>query len=203
MSDNYAKQADLARKIFLTYDQAALEQLPTVTSDPDFLYLNFLSSPYRICRQTGHMFRLVETRWLPADSHGEVLTVFDYLCDARPHRAPSGTFVSMAALGNHVHQGLGLFGSALEQAIEANPAAFSEVCQALRGTGASGGDLCFSLPLFDDLPVQLRFWHADEEFPPQLNLFFDKNTLMFLRYETIWFAAGVLRNRIADGLNGI
>ena len=74
--DNYAIQAEEARLRFLIYDQAAMP----VAMDGDFLFLRFCGSDYRICRADGHLFRRVGEDWLPADSHGEVLTVYDYLC---------------------------------------------------------------------------------------------------------------------------
>lgn len=191
--DNYALQADSARLRFLTYDQSAMP----VPMDDDFLYLRFCGSDYRICRADGHIFRREGDDWCSADSHGEVLTIFDYLCDAKPGRASAGVFVSMSSLGGHVHTGLASSSGPLERAIDADPAAFRLACLQLGGREASGGDLCFDLDLFPDLPVRLRFWHSDEEFPPQLDLLWDKNALRFLRYETLWFAAGVLRRQIA------
>ncbi len=198
MPDNYAIQAEAARRLFLTYDQAAIGALPTVTSDPNFLYLNFLACPYRISRKTGHLFRKRAGEWCPADSHGEVLTIFDYLCDANLHRCPAGIFVSMASLGNHVHENLSFFDTALSHRIDHDPEAFRRACIALGGTEWTGGDLSFSLPLFDDLPIVLRFWYSDEEFPPKLDLLWDRSTLDFLRYETTWFAAGLLRHRLEE-----
>ena len=194
--DNYALQAESARLRFLTYDQTAMP----AGRDAEFLYLTFCGLPYRICRADGHIFRQENSRWVPADSHGEVLTLFDYLCDANPHRTASGTFVSMASLGSHVHTGLTVSSGPLERSIDADPAAFCRTCESLGGTPASGGDLCFDLKLFPDLPLRLRFWHSDEEFPPVLDLLWDENTLDFLRYETIWYAAGVLRRQIATSL---
>ena len=194
--DNYALQAESARLRFLTYDQAVMP----VEKDEDFLHLAFCGLPYRICRVDGHIFRQENGHWVPADSHGEVLTIFDYLCDAKPHRTASGTFVSMASLGGHVHTGLTVSSGPLEEAIDADPAAFCRTCESLGGTPAAGGDLCFDLKLFPDLPLRLRFWHSDEEFPPVLDLLWDANTLDFLRYETIWYAAGVLRRQIATSL---
>ena len=192
--DNYAIQAEDARLRFLTYDQAAMP----ARRDADFLYLPFCGSDYRICRKTGHLFRLAGGVWVPADSHGEVLTIFDYLCDARPGRAPAGEFVSMASLGGHVHGGLTMTSGNLEKAIDMSPGTFCRACAALGGRPAEGGDLCFDLALFPDLPLRLRFWHGDEDFPPMLDLLWDKNSLRFLRYETTWFAAGVLRRRIGE-----
>ena len=127
-----------------------------------------------------------------------MLTIFDYLCDAKPGRTPAGEFVSMASLGGHVHTGLADRSGPLEKAIDADPAAFRRACLSLGGSEVTGGDLCFELKIFPDLPLRLRFWHADEEFPPALDLLWDKNALDFLRYETTWYAAGVLRRQIAD-----
>ena len=192
--DNYAIQAEEARLRFLTYDQAAMP----VAMDGDFLFLRFCGSDYRICRADGHLFRRVGESWHPADSHGEVLTVYDYLCDAKPGRAPAREPVSMAHLGGHVHTNLAAASGSLELAIDRAPDAFRRACERLGGTAAPGGDICYDLEMFPDLPVQLRFWHADEDFPPSLDLLWDRNTLQFLRYETTWFAAGVLRGRLRE-----
>ena len=196
--DNYALQAEDARLRFLTYDQA----LMPVQMDGDFLYLSFCGLAYRICRADGHIFRKSGIRWLPADSHGEVLTIFDYLCDAKPDRSPAGTFVSMASLGGHIHTGLTASSGPLEKAIDAVPDRFRQACLALGGReSGGGGDLCFDLDLFPDLPVRLRFWYGDEEFPPQLDLLWDRNALQFLRYETAWYATGVLRSRLREAMS--
>lgn len=195
--DNYALQADFARRLFLERDQAAILAKSPVTADEANIHLTLLSQPYRVCRATGRIFRL-EGDWVPADSHGEVLTIYDYLCDARPGRAPARKAVSMAFLGGHVHSGLAAASGSLERAIDRAPADFRRACLALGGRESEGGDLCFELDLFEDLPVRLRFWHGDEDFPPSLDLLWDANTLQFLRYETTWFAAGVLRSRLRE-----
>ena len=104
----------------------------------------------------------------------------------------------MAHLGGHVHTNLAAASGSLERAIDRAPDAFRRACERLGGTEAPGGDICYDLDLFPDLPVQLRFWHADEDFPPSLDLLWDRNTLQFLRYETTWFAAGVLRRRLRE-----
>ena len=191
--DNYALQAESARIRFLTYDQCAMP----VEKDADFLHLPFCGVPYRISRADGHIFRFENSRWVPADSHGEVLTIFDYLCDAKPHHRAAGEFVSLASLGNHVHTSLNIHSGDLEKAIDAAPATFCRSCEILGGIPAEGGDLCFDLKLFPDLPVRLRFWHADDEFPPVLDLLWDRSATDFLRYETLWYAAGVLRSHVS------
>ena len=194
--DNYAIQAEEARLRFLTYDQNAMP----VPKDREFLYLTFCGCDYRISRGDGHIFRKKGEAWISADSHGEVLTIFDYLCDARPDRAQAGVFVSMASLGGHIHTGLAGSSGPLEAAIDRDPEAFRRACLRMGAEETQGGDLCFRLELLPGLPVCLRFWHADEEFPPLLDLLWDKNALRFLRYETTWYAAGVLRTRLRENM---
>ena len=41
--------------------------------------------------------------------------------------------------------------------------------------------------LFPFLPVVLRFWDADEEFPASMQILTDRNILDFMRYETLMF----------------
>ena len=46
------------------------------------------------------------------------------------------------------------------------------------------------------VPVCLRFWESDEEFPASLQIFVDKNILDFMHYETLMFAVTHLLNRL-------
>ena len=51
--------------------------------------------------------------------------------------------------------------------------------------------------MFPFLPVQLRFWDADEEFPAQLRFLWDRNTLKFLHFETVYYVIGHLLGKLA------
>lgn len=195
--DNYALQADFARRLFLERDQAAILAKSPVTADEANIHLTLLSQPYRVCRATGRIFRL-EGDWVPADSHGEVLTIFDWLCDARPHRCLSGIWKTTTSLGIGIHSGLlDHSAAALAKAIDGDPGSFVRACEALNGAPVSQCDLGFTVPFFPDLPVSIRFWHSDEEFPPQLTFLWDANTLLYLRYETTFYALGLLRRRLS------
>lgn len=196
--DNYAIQAEHARRLFLTYDQDAIIARAPVEYDNDWLCLKLLDQPIRIDRRTGYIFRLSNGEWIPANSHGEVLTIFDYLCDAKPDRSLSGCWMNTAALGKHVHTSLFGSPSPLEHAIDRDPDVFRLACEKLGGRAAEGGDMAFVLPLFPDLPILVRFWHADQDFPPVLDCLWDGSTLQYLRYETLYYALGILRGRLSE-----
>lgn len=197
--DNYAIQADFARRLFLERDQRAILAKSPVESDGAYLYLKILDRLCRIDRKTGLHAWQEASVWVPSLSHSETLTIFDYLCDARPDRSLSGAYTPVTNLGHMFHTSLteSETPTALEQAIDKNPDAFCRACIDLGGTAHPGGDVGFALPFFPDLPVVVRFWHSDEDFGPQLRLFWDENTLQYLRYETTFYARDMLLRRLA------
>ena len=71
-------------------------------------------------------------------------------------------------------------------------------CTRLGGEVTAGGDFSAVLPVFDCLPVLLRFWEADEEFPAQLQLLWDRNTCRYLRYETTFYLTGEILRRLRE-----
>ena len=49
--------------------------------------------------------------------------------------------------------------------------------------------------LNDNLKM-VQLWHGDEEFPPRLRFLWDENPTRYIRYETTWYAAGLLLSEI-------
>ncbi len=60
------------------------------------------------------------------------------------------------------------------------------------------GDVSYELHLFPFLPMILRFWESDEDFPASLQILVDKNILDYMHYETLMFAISHLLNRLKD-----
>lgn len=194
--NNYTIMEANARLLFLTYDQSAILSKTPATADETHIFLPVLGMTCRIHRATGEVSFLAEGTLTPAAPH-DSLTVYDYLCDAKPDRRLSGQWRSTASFGGMVHSNLTeTSATPLEAAIDARPEAFRRACQALEGTPFPACDIGFTLPFFPDFPVTLQFWHSDEEFPPRLRFLWDANALQFLRYETLFYALGLLRARL-------
>ena len=194
--NNYAVMEEQARLRFLTYDQSQILAKSPVKFDESYIYLPVFDSVSRVSRATGHVTWLERGEYRPGPRQHDTLTVYDYLCDAAPDRALSGTWRSHAALGSHVHSGLTEEASPLETTIDHNPDTFQQVCTALGGVPFPHCDIGFTLKLFPDLPITLQFWHSDEEFPPRLRFLWDSNTTQFIRYETTYFAIGLIQARL-------
>lgn len=196
--DNYRLQVEGAKKYFLRYDQETLIGKLKLRFDADYLYTNMLCKTYRIHRRTGTVERLDEN-WVETNSHGEVMTLLDLVCDSRADRFCTGRWKNMTNFGAMFHRSL------MEQqadpfarAIQENPEGFRRACEALGGILEPGGDIAYALPVFEDLKILVRFWEEDEDFPPTVSWMWEENALMYLKYETMWFALGMLKQEIRE-----
>ena len=190
---NYVRQAIAARDAFLRWDQEAMIRRYGLDADRDFLYIAFCGGSYRVSRKSGQIDLLSGEFWEECLDFDAVMSIYDVLCrDKTP--TLSGEVCSIFALPNVVLSS-GLGSSTFTDAarwFSGKTEALCRACRALGGTALEGGDAAFRLPVFPFFPVILRFWDADEEFPAQLNLLWDKNSQQFVRYETLYYIAGSL-----------
>ena len=197
--NNYLIHAGQAKERFTTYDQDKLIAKLKLRHDADYLYTTMLSEPYRIHRRTGAISRLTENGWVGAESYGEVMTLLDLVCDSREDRHIRGNWKSMGDFGLMFHRSL------VEpkrdpwaDKFEADPDGFRKACEAMDGRPFPQGDIAYVIELFDGLSVLVQLWFGDEEFPAGLRFLWDENALMYLKYETMHFAKGMLLEKIAE-----
>ncbi len=190
--NNYDVMRRAAQVRFCTYDPAELLKKPGVYPGKDCICTTFLGKPVEVSTKTGAVFFPHEER---EGDFGETLTVLDWLCDRKQGAAASGAFCPVSSLPGVLVSGgsLVMNTDALAAKIQKDPDAFHAVCTSLGGREVPMGDLGFELDAFPDLPVRLKFYFADEEFPPSLTFLWDQNILQFIRYETVYYLAGCLR----------
>ena len=198
-TNNYLIQAKQAKERFLTYDQQKLIQKFGLKHDEQYLYTDLLCTPYRIHRLTGSMEYREGEAWRDGNSYEEVMTLLDMLCDSRDDRHLSGRWKNMQSFGLQFHQNL------LEDQhdpvadyFQENPERLRAACQRLHGEKIPGGDIGFSVELFDGLRIGVLFWEGDEEFAPRLRYLWDENAKMYIRYETMYFAVALLKQRLLE-----
>lgn len=192
-TDNYARQAMQAKQGFLRYDQQKIIDKLGLAFDDAFLYPVLLGQTYRVSRTTADMERRVGTAWVDANTHEEVMTLLDLLCDSREDRRLSGKWKNMASFGLMFHQNL------LENArdpwaekFQNHPEAFRRACLTLGGRELPTGDIAYAIEVFDGLEIAVQLWFGDEEFPPNLRWLWDENATMYLKYETMFYARSLL-----------
>ena len=201
-ADNYEEMKNRMALSFLRYDQAALIRKYALDADEDYLYLRFVSRGYRLSRRMGQVegsddgFQTV----LPAN-YNEAMSIYDVLCYPQTAPRASEKLVSLASLskiqGGSLSQKGGFFQSAADF-FDRDVPALRRACEALGGKALSGGDAAFELALFPFLPVVLRFWQSDEEFPASLQFLLPENVLSFMHYETMMFALSHVADRLTQ-----
>lgn len=194
--DNYKIQVAQAKQQFLTYDQQELIKRCSLNFDEQYLYIRLLSEKYRICRITGDMERLLNGQWVDGNSFGEVMTVLDWLCDSRADRYITGRWINIVNHGPYFHRNLQEGADPNAVLFDQNPAAFAKACEALGGQCVPEADISYTIELLDGLRILVQLWHGDEEFPPKLCFLWDENTTRYIRYETTWYALGLLLERL-------
>ena len=192
MADNYLIQAAQAKVCFLRYDQDKLIEKLHLAADDQYLYTAMFSTPYRIHRKTGDIDRLEGETWVDVGTHSEVMTLLDLVCDSKQERFLSGKLKNMADFGLMFHQSLLEERDPWAQRFQDNLEGFRRACTALKGKPLPIGDAAYAIELFDGLCIGLQLWLGDEEFPPNLRFLWDENALMYIKYETMYYARGLL-----------
>ena len=197
--NNYEETKKRTQAVFLEYDQSRMAERFGLDADAEWLSFTFMGNACRIERNTGRVERadVLSGEFREADFN-EAMTVFDLLCGGSEDAAPSGEFVSMSSL-YAMHSASAVFGEGISfqrqaEAFDKDPDRLKKAIKALGGTLVAGGDVCGEITVFCGLKVMVRFWQSDEDFPPQLQLLWDKNVLSFMHYETVWYANCALIN---------
>lgn len=195
--DNYELSRNRAQVYFLGFDQEILIQKWKLQADEKTIFLDFLGRPYGINRSSGAVIRL----WNGEQAqYSEVLSIFDLLCHEGDQKQLSGQFAPVNSL-NGCAKGAGVgtdFHSSIASRFDADAQSFRNACISLGGTPAKMGDIGFEFPVFQNIKVILKFYHADEEFPASLTLLWDANMLQFVFYETVFYIAGCLLGMILE-----
>ena len=199
-TNNYSLQAAQAKRYFLTYDQDALIRKLGLEYDEEYLYPVLFSCRYRLSRKTGDLEREGNGVWQDANTHEEVMTLLDFVCDSREGRFVSGRWKNMADFGHAFHQSLLEERDPNAELFQSRQAAFRRACEALGGKPMPTGDIAYAIEVFDGLPVLVQLWFGDEEFPASLRFLWDENALMYLKYETMYYARNLLLRRLKENM---
>ena len=187
---NFEKLAAMGRPIFLGYSQEKMIARFHLRADPDFLFVPFFDSVYRIARETGQVW----TEQMQPASPAACLTIYDMLCRHEPlpelaHSWRTTNTLPGTAQSNPSDVRLN---RAAAQTFSENPAALCRACQNLGGKRFPVGDVAYEFLVFPWFPVVFQLFLGDEEFPSSLQFLWDAYALQFLHYETLYYVMDCL-----------
>lgn len=192
--DNYQISRDRAKAYFLTFDQDQLAHRWRLRYDERCIYVTFLGREYEVCRESGAVRRC----WDGSEAaYSETLSIFDLLCHEGQEKWAAKRYAPVNSLKGRGPVGVGTdFHGSIARRFDAQPENCRNACLALGGTPVDMGDMGFRFPVFEELAVILKFYHADEDFPASVTLLWDENMLQYVFYETVFYIAGVLIHAI-------
>ena len=201
--DNYDLQVDIARKLFLEYDQQRLVRKFKLEADAQYLYLTYFGTPCRIDRVTGCIEQCFENRWQECREYSRVMTIYDLLCYHKGEILPAlsgewcavGTFIiaGITDTETYTKKIARLFDGRINKLKEACVKSGGQILKPM----ANANVTCrFQVTPF--FPVLLQFWEGDEDFPPKLLLLWDENADKFLRFETTFYLQGDLLEQLKN-----
>ena len=207
-ASNYDLQVDIAKGIFLKYDQEFLIRKFSIAADEQYIYLNYINTPCRISRKDGGVEEYIQNRWQECRSFGTVMTIYDLLCYHQGDTAPvladqwcaAGTFVVTGVTNTET------FTKKYAAVFDGHIAELKSACEQMGGAiqpRMAGADLTCKFQITPFFPVLLQFWAGDEEFPPRLILLWDRNTHRFLHFETTFYLQGDLLDRLKSCMEEI
>lgn len=202
-SSSYEQGRQKAALLFLSQEPKKIIASKQFPHDETHVYSRLLDRTYRIDLDSGRSEYQENESWFYSDYYSAMI-LYDLIGYSD---ASCGAAYSYTALQNlstvfnaHSYAGERMFDPVV-RSIATAPDRFRNACMSLGGTEDSKGDISYVIPcLFyhGTLSVILRFYAEDEEFPPQLTVLFDKNTLQYMHYETAWYLAAHLLKRISD-----
>ncbi len=198
---NYDRQVDIARGIFLQYDQQRLIRKYSLSADDRFLYLSYLRIPFRICRESGRIDETVGDMWVECRNFETVMTIYDLLCHGREDRLPplSGQWTTVGGFAVAGSPGADTFTKEYAVFFDCNMERLPMACKKMGGIMqplTARADVTCLFPVTDFFSVVLQFWSGDEEFPPKIHLLWDKNAMEYLLFETTYYLQGDLLERL-------
>lgn len=186
--NNYDIIVEESKKRFLQWDQEKMIEKCSLQADSDYLFVSFCGCPYRIHRRTAEVERIANNEYLATDFN-EVMSIFDLLCHSKDGAVLSGEWVSVAKLANHVPSSSGNnnFFRDPEALFDLHTDRLRKAIAARGYEPFSPGDVGCIFQVFPVLPAVFQFWQSNEEFPPSIRFLWDRRTLDFVHYETIFY----------------
>lgn len=207
MVSNYDKQALMAKELFLKYDQQEIIRKLHLEHDDAYIYLRMLGKKYRVLRRDGSIE--VETKKGYSSKLSEdvtfniVMTIYDILCYSRETPVLAKEWCPLALLQITSTPGADTFTKKYAEAFSGKTEELWKACENIGGRKPeimAGADVCWEFDLFPCFPIQFRYWDKDEEFPAQIKLLWDKNSLDFMHFETLYYAMGILLDTLQNSM---
>lgn len=198
MTDHYEVWCEQWRARFLAMDQnELLRRLPELRADGEKLHIRHFGRDFFLDRRSGQISAADGKRI----AHNEKLNIYTLFGYVRADAHLTGEWVKFDDLKD-----ASPFSKAFQSGVttpfartfQGHGEALRAAAQRLGSKPIPHGDVGFELAAFACIPVRFLFWDADEDFPAQGNLLFDRSATDFIHVESIVTIASIGLSRLAE-----
>jgi hypothetical protein len=199
---NYQIQSEKLQLEFIKWDHEAIAKKFNLNLDKQYLYIDFVGQKYRINRQAGITENSKDGRSYETKAgFNEIMSFLDLFYYSKDEPKLSGRWDTIQSVSRLAHSGTFVASSHFDRyakSFSGKCKEFEKACLILHGKPANYADISYIIKTFDFLPVMIQFWDCDDEFPAQLKLLWDENILDYVHFETTYYIADHLLNRIKE-----
>ncbi len=194
---NYEILVEEARRQFSSMDMVEVLNRTGIVPQDGYFRIRLLGRGYAVSAEDGTVTR--------DDGEPSGTTVpmilYDLLGYSEEGACPSGEYTQVQNLARVVstvkYAGQGMH-DRNAQGMDGKDEQLKAACEKLGGTPWGKGDVSYMIPLTGDLKFVFSFWNSDDEFPASASVLFDKNSLQYMHYETLWYCLGHIFSRIKE-----
>lgn len=183
---NFEVQCEQWRGIFSGYDPERIAGILHLKYDEQYLYLSYFQTPYRLRLRDGVVEKMSGEAWSEELYFNETMSIYHLLYYTRDFPAQSGEWIPNDHLDTRTRSG-----RASDPLLDDFARKFSghsdrleAACQRLKREKLPKGDVAYQFWAFEQVPLQMIFWDADEDFPAQVQLLVDRRITDYVHIET-------------------
>lgn len=178
------------RTAFSNYDPARISRILNLESDDRYLYLTYFQKPYRLSLSDGILEKSLPEQegWTDELYFNESMSIYHLLHYTKEFPRTSGIWVPNTRIDGVIARNPSAPDPLLEpfaRRFSGRAGDLARICRALGGTALEKGDVSFQFSAFPQIPLQLVFWDADEDFPAQVQVLADSYVTDYVHYETV------------------
>ena len=196
-TSNYDILAEEARARFSSMDMDEIRQRTGIEPVNGAFCIGLLGHDYSVSTADGAVTREDGA----SAGHTVSMILYDLLGYSEEGACPSGEYTQVQNLARVVstvkYAGQGMH-DRNAQGMDGKDEQLKAACEKLGGTPWGKGDVSYMIPLTGDLKFVFSFWNSDDEFPASASVLFDKNSLQYMHYETLWYCLGHIFSRIKE-----
>ena len=198
---------------FTDYNPDRVMKILNLERDDMYLYIRYFQTLYRMNLKNGVLEKQTEPEselpgengWTGCVYFNESMVIYHLLHYVKDHPENSGVWIPNSRLDtraarNDQREDL-LFTSFCTQ-FSGKTDLLELACKKLNGTPVqTKADLSYQFHAFPQVPLQLLFWDADEDFPAQVQILVDQHITDYVHLETTGCMVSDLFERLNDVLS--